>query len=216
MLGKLKYHETGYTREDLEISQKLHSSPKGREKICRAFAKSPFRFDFHIVPLSHPVNHPQIQETPNTITVVFTNNITFDNMPLTAWMLAHRIGHTVQLSGLFDKCEFDILRPILHLYDTTVIITKPYRLGIKLQSDRVLERFVDSLLTMKSARDGIIGNRFGTEGLGELLAQYIITGRVRFNQVEGFDFDKIKTVENRVNELIHILLTSMMGKVFSF
>ena len=36
---------------------------------------------------------------PDVITVVFTNNTGDRRLPLTPWIMAHRIGHAVQATG---------------------------------------------------------------------------------------------------------------------
>lgn len=202
----------------LITSRKIHESTKGREKIFRAFSRTPHQFDIMVAADRKYLLNTSKTNNP-TIGIVFTNNMADDGMPLTAWMMAHRMSHGLQYAHKYEKFvipEIDIIKAIVHLYDSEATVRTYASIGAAITTKTGLDNFINDLLTMKSARDGKIGKRFAVDGFGELLAQYVIIGRVRFNQLHDYDHDRIVEIENRVNELLENMLTRMVGWSFGF
>jgi hypothetical protein len=103
-----------------KVDRDLVTHPKGIEKIKRQWQKTPWDFDIYVV--NDPrVNKPQFREvgvvspdfvysqmklTPeeiplnsNHISIIFTNNVAADKIPLTGWTMAHRLGHAFAASN---------------------------------------------------------------------------------------------------------------------
>lgn len=187
--------------DDLDIL----TSDKGRAKIFRAFDKTPFVFNFYVFmgkvhgtgpksatkdavekALGRPI------EMEGRITVVYTNNVTNREarMPMNAWTLAHRIIHVLQASSKapLTLMEREMWRGLVDL--ATLTTTETFRFfadrtgGIDefASPSGALTRFSWALFTMKSARDGKLMNSL--DPAGELLAQYLLTGKVKFNSAE--------------------------------
>jgi hypothetical protein len=148
----------------------------------------------------------------DSITVIFTNNKGDERMPLTAWIMAHRIMHAaarkrnnttqytessnwllkgiaeilnenyyVQFKPTTDEQMTSGVPPITrYSYDgSDKILLKNIR------NDQLLfKSFFHSIGTFKSARDKNLRDWF--EALNELGAQYLITGRIKFNEAPKF------------------------------
>lgn len=191
-----------------KVDRDLVTHPKAIEKIKRQWEKTEFDFDVFVV--NDPrVNKPQFREVgvvdasfvygdmkltpeeiplnPNNITIIFTNNVAAEKIPLTGWTMAHRLGHAFA-RGSNDVAntwrEFVAeLRNIINniMFEVYGINTKSRASWDNTRGDpeKVLKYVAQSLGTMKAARDGAIRNWF--EFAYELLAQYLITGHIKLN-----------------------------------
>ncbi|CAM6053353.1 unnamed protein product [Sphagnum tenellum] len=133
------------------------------------------------------------------ITLVLNGNQTGRYMPMNAWILAHRFGHAIQLRDKNEPETF-VLDPTIFaefekIYNAVCIqfpITFPvFRTSLFAGGNTATDYFrcfVETLCTMRSARQGII-THIG-EVMPELLAQYLISGGVRFNRVGLWDYNR--------------------------
>ena len=218
--------------KELKATRDIHNSTKGREKIIRAYLHTAHDYNLFIVPgavnydfgevskekLEDMVGHPV--DTDGKINILYTNNVTNDDRPMTAWILAHRIGHAVamaDLGKLFGERVGAVLAKLLSRILGEPVASTGDMLGFKLNHRYGLrvEDTLNRLLTMRSARNGQIGKRIDVDGTGEIIAQYIITGKVKLNRLEGFEAD-IDKAEIILNKLVESLLGRMVGRVFGF
>lgn len=210
--------------DSLLTSLDLFQNQKGMDRIRKAFEKTNENFRFHIIPRyrNYCDLKRAVRADPDAITVIFSNNVAYDHHPLTAWMLAHRISHAIQTKGImkFQSLIEEFLNELIDIYNYTesdrIHLTGK---GIEITPTSLIsvlpfEKFINSLLTMKSARNEVIGQRFGIDCFGELLAQYIITGKVRFNRLERYGIDVIGNAENEINHKMGEMMNILRGDIW--
>lgn len=189
--AKRKY---GYDNRDIGILE----NPKAVAKIYRSWSNSKQNFDLWFLRTSKAKNHIEIGEVDedwlvnnldekeikakeNTITIIFTNNKGAEKIPMTAWTIAHRIGHAIRRESSFENhIRKDLDRDFEDILKYVYGIEKKDR-----YFDRNFEKCRKSLFSsvgkMKSAREGKLRN--SDEFVHELVAQYIITAKIEFNDL---------------------------------
>jgi hypothetical protein len=145
------------------------------------------------------------------------NNSGAERAPMTSWMIAHRFGHVVsRYSGFngnrqvadFTDARNEIFRTVAS------ILNDGYGYGSRVPdqerrytrdyerqkvNDKILVSFYEKIGTMRSARTGTIRNEF--EFTLELLAQYLLTGGIKFNPIpESFSKGRSVYSEFKGNE----------------
>jgi hypothetical protein len=196
-----------------KASRGILTSPAGVEKIKKLWAKTRQDFDVYMVSTKEGWKYTEVGEVDpyfirdklkldipindNNITIFYTSNKGAEKIPTTAWTLAHRFGHALRRSGDINGNSYEyiqlemLLKRMIHQ-----IAEKIYRKDLKVSSFepdfkkirkmQELERQVAHALgTFKSARDRNLRNVF--EFTNEVVAEYIITGKVVFNR----EFPKI-------------------------
>ena len=193
------------------VDRKLLTSPKAVEKIHKQWEKTPFVFDMYLV--NDPrVNKSEFRErglvdmsfvrnemklTPeeipdeneDAITIIFTNNVGAERYMASGWILAHRLGHALQRgngsAALAWKDLTTRLRGIFAnmLNDVYGIDVKSsaFNYGGNALKDKILKYVAQQVGTMKSARDEKLRNWY--EFAYELLAQYLLTGEIKFKEL---------------------------------
>lgn len=185
------------------------NSQKGVQKIMNAFAKTPFEFNIYVVMRptegiwGHDFKTSQADamqflkdqigdvQTEGRITCVYLSNVTgkTNRMPLNAWTMAHRMIHMLQTqhkdSGV-DLMHFEktLWSNMIKVADASTDI-KPFFIGNLLQMaspETAMVNFAAAMMTMKSARESKIISSLDVGG--EALAQYLLTGGIRFNQFQ--------------------------------
>lgn len=189
---------SGFDAQD----RKLLNNEKAVRKIQNLWSKTRADFDIYLVnspklnkpqfrevgkvepKLFQDLGLPEIQQGEDTITIVFNGNFGAEKTPLTAWTMAHRVGHVLNRDRKnsqwedFYKAISEAFKTILKdLYKTD--IPEQYRSGIFTFGGNKLIQLCQIVGTFKSARDKNI--RTAYEFIYELFAQYLITGQVKFN-----------------------------------
>lgn len=190
----------GYNWQDLGILE----NPNATEKIMKKWSNTKENFEVHFVRSEKAQKHRQVGEVskewvkeeldfdvqpqPDTITVIFTQNESNEKVPMTAWTLAHRVGHAIFYNKEFyrefgEKIEKDFLTLLDKVYGVPSRIGRGmgYQLEYRLEDMLLLGKFVQEIGTMSSARNKRVGD-FG-EFLFELVAQYITTGKIKFKSL---------------------------------
>jgi hypothetical protein len=182
----------GFDKKD----QYLINSPHAKAKMVKAFSKTPHVFEVWMVDIDnvpqningaidimqagihdvykYPENNynidtPQIEIAgeKGKIKVVMMGNISPQNkMPMTAWTLAHKIGHSFQ-DGWFSDNEIE---KYVNTIDALMKLGSATEIKFTTSSE-----FINTM-TMNSAQSGLLTNGF--EAFPELVAQYLITGIV--------------------------------------
>lgn len=177
----------------------IHSN-KAMAKVRRIFENTPWTFDLHFYD-RHNIHYDpndvvnyldfhggvyEIEQlkpikglditlsAPDAIAVVITNNDGRNRVPLTPWIIAHRIGHGLAAdesspyATTIQNIWIDIKEPMTSLRDGWEIwgLGALYVLG-----------------TMRSAR--MRNLNAAVEMPFECLAQFLVQGRVRFNRLEN-------------------------------
>jgi hypothetical protein len=136
------------------------------------------------------LTHEEIPDPDdNTITIIYTSNTGAQRYMASGWILAHRLGHafargnssvSVRWRDFTAKLRRHVVEILEHVYGLS-LARGSLDYSRVAQDDKVLRYVAQELGSMKSARDGKLRNWF--EFAYELLAQYMLTGRVKFNQL---------------------------------
>jgi len=161
------------------------------------------------------VDFSVIEQNPNmenTINIVFTNNVGDDKVPLTPWMICHRIGHVLYRSRLrnvefnkkWDYFEKDLNRNLRDYYNVDFsYFNDP-------EKRKSLRRVLHKLGTFRSARMNRITRPY--EFIFECFAQYMMTGSINFNPVP--DKFVAEEVGNQMQYHFDDILSMAVGKIF--
>jgi len=193
----------GYNKQDLGILE----NPKAVDKIHKLWNNTKYDFDFYFLRSYKASKHKEvgrvsidwvkenlgedINPKEDAITVIFTNNTGDEKIPMTAWAVAHRLGHAIRKENIFDEYFYKKINK-----DFKEILYYVYGLKFKEYGDSgynyyndtppgLVEKYKKALFTavgkMKSARDNNLRN--SNEFIYELVAQYIIKGKIQFNDL---------------------------------
>jgi len=192
----------GYSKQDVGILE----NPKGKEKILKKWSNSKQDFNLYFVRSFEAQKFRElgerssewikenigidIQPDPHAITIVFTQNTGTEKIPMTAWAIAHRVSHAIKLDSTFmnyftKRIEKELKYLISSIYGLS--FSQSYWLSSEEdqkkeeEDQKKLLGFVYKIGIMKSAREENLVT-FG-EFIHELVAQYIITGKIRFNSI---------------------------------
>lgn len=184
----------GYRKDDIGIL----TSPAGVQKIKNQWLKTKHKFDFYF--LRSPegskvvnvgeVGHDYLVKTLklreedfparfDTITVIFTNNTAAERIPMTGWMIAHRLGHALTRARGYSNHEF--MGPAESFFNEIKrLIEKTYRVDSKhMFYEAYFLQVLNAIGTFASARKKLISRPF--EFYFECFAQHLLDGKIRFN-----------------------------------
>ncbi len=148
-----------------------------------------------------PTTAPYIEIKPDAVNLLFMNNTGDERVPMTGWIMAHRFGHVVARhnfgqgtkprgNSMGMERQFADFEDAREALNRTMMSILNDGYGYKLRQTNggwfgpegnVLVAFYEQIGTMRSARTGAIRNEF--EFTLELLAQYMLTGRMKFNPI---------------------------------
>lgn len=136
----------------------------------------------------------ELQFNSNAITILFNGNYGAEKIPMTGWTLAHRFGHASARDNYDWKEYINRVREIFSelasdVYKTYIDSDLVKRNFVSFREDyvdlqkynKILRLLYQQLGTMKSAREGKLRNEY--EFYYELLAQYLLTGSIKFKPV---------------------------------
>lgn len=197
--------------------QKLLTNPKAIEKIRKQWEQTPYTFDIYLLNIPElnkeeykeygeliPGSEVNIiikdglgREVPRSddgITILFNGNYGTEKVPMTGWIMAHRLGHAIRVRnreawGRYTTEVQYVFREVLRLYrgleDTIRSVNGSGGFGDweKQRSDEKKMKYIAQALgSMRSARQGKLVNFY--EFYHELLAQWITTGSITFRPLE--------------------------------
>jgi hypothetical protein len=184
--------------------RRILTNPKAVEKIKRKLGQTPYNLSLYFVNLPgfgfkfgngeiHPDRLERMREKgldisydPNSITVAYLGNRADQRMPMTAWTIAHRLGHALQQTESFKWFEKAAFRQASELAEKLFGDWAKSRFPRNAEWENrlysgsprmLLRRLFESIGTMGSARKGVV--RTPLEFLHEAVAQYIIQGSVK-------------------------------------
>lgn len=243
----------------------LITHPKSIERIKKKFDASDITFDFIFVNNANARKYTEIgkvdpdwvknklgedvynaidfNKDKDKITIIFTNNNGSQRMPMTAWILAHRIGHAARI----DNFRLNVIYEGLHnsiIENVGYILEEWYNVSNFPKSSKhmygVMTRnnirpnqltyrdFFYAIGTFKSAREKKLRDWF--EVCNELIAQYLTTGKITFNKaplyfgVRGRKYytnkddlddinDYLDSVARTIDYYIDMLFGSLYGSI---
>jgi hypothetical protein len=180
----------GWSNADVAL---LHSEA-GLAKIHRQFDVTPFKFNINIhlgTYLVHAegdrlrgdVIRPDELIRPDCVNLCHTTNVTGPNaMPMNAWTMVHRMAHAIQAGG--QVSEYNLISEIGEGYKHMTGEEPKLERGRINGFGKHPNALLIMLCTMRSARMGMLENDL--DFLGELLAQYVITGKIKLLRVEDW------------------------------
>lgn len=193
--GGKKRQGFGYNAQDRGIL----GNESAKAKIISKWNNTHTDFILYFVRSKEAVKHREVGEVSqewvktnlgvdiapeeDTVKIIFTNNIGAEKIPMTAWMIAHRMGHAIAQTHGWKEFTKEFDKQISYLMKDVYGKEIKYNYGFPDQeSERSLKHLANNIGTMKSARSGSIF-RFN-EFKFELLAQFITTGKVEFNDLK--------------------------------
>jgi hypothetical protein len=156
------------------------------------------------------------------IKIIFTNNKGVEGVPMTAWVMAHRISHVLHRENGWRKDYLPHNTTENQFIDSLGVVADiAYNYGFghrDILMNRKIQLFVKNLCheicTFKSARDKNLRDYF--EAYNELFAQYMTTGKVVFNDLPksvkfagSMVFNKDEPSMYEANTYLHNLATDM-------
>lgn len=236
-----KFQTIGNFDKNSSFDQKdraILTQPKAIEKIRKKFANTDFPFDFYFINNKKLSMHNELGEvnqqwvknnlgidlnpSDDAITVIFLGNRATEKMPMTSWTIGHRMGHAIRRGYFFEELSKDVDREFSN------ILVEGYRTR---PSDQNMMSLIYALGTMKSCREKNLRNKF--EFLYELIAQFLINGKVQFNPLPEKLYlrsnygrpkfatltdqiypDFAETLERDINITIYTLLGTCYNKIF--
>lgn len=228
--------------------RKLLNSPKALRKISDRWGKSRFDVDLYLLNVGHDPeksldialdqNHasdPEWSATlaqldsyglkfdPKAISVILTNNAGAARLPLTSWIIAHRLYHTFQSDSRSQYHNNDAKTAA-----SIMAITMQFRAVI---SDLVT-MYSNGSIVRKEMAEMIGASRACREGnlsapnelIPECFAQFILTGRVKLRPLgedkfrhTGFSLEdcnhQVMVFERFLNREFEALLSMAQGRV---
>ncbi len=148
----------------------------------------------------------------NEINIIFTGNSADQRVPMTGWVMAHRFGHAMeanhrrntpsrswggmgtdpskgQKTYLFGEAYNTFIRVMMEIMEAYGMGQPPAYSYSRLPTNGPLRGFLHAVCTFRAARESNIRNPL--EVLFECLAQYMLTGKVRFNPApKGFRYGR--------------------------
>lgn len=181
-----KDRKYGYNKQDIGIL----TSPKGVQKIHKKWSNSTNDFDLYFLRSAKAYKFIEegersaawvkenlgvdIQPNPNSVTVIFTNNKGTEKIEMTGWMIAHRLGHAIRRTQKWEELITNELYK-----DLKPIVDNVY--GLQHGELPVMKAIAHSIGTMRTAREQNLFSFY--EFAYELLAQWITTGKITFNDL---------------------------------
>lgn len=201
------------------VDRAIITNDKAVEKIRKKFANSNEVFDFYFVNSAKANKFTELGEVSlewvaenlgqevadkvgnetdvDAIKIIFTNNKGSEGVPMTAWIMGHRIGHVMRRgegrygrhAGVVEYSYQELSKEVVRM--ATELLRDYYgyhSLNISgemklMQSPSNVQllytRLMEAICTFKSAREHNLRNFF--EVINELIAQYLTTGTIKFN-----------------------------------
>ena len=194
------------------------SNPKSIERVKSKFDNTSYNFNLYFVNMPKATRHKEVGEVdeewvienlgqdvmdkvgkgPSGINIIFTNNSGAERVPMTPWIMAHRIGHALvrekgmnQFGNHSNPMAYAFSDFIRH---TSYVLENVYGLENRGLPENVRQlssasrpiqllykNYWQAICTFRSARQGNLRDWF--EVNNEMIAQYITTGSVRFNDL---------------------------------
>jgi hypothetical protein len=199
--GRQAKRQYGFNKVDAGIL----GNPKGVAKIQQKWSNTKQNYEFYFIRDAKASKFQQVgkvtpewvqqniglQIEPNedAITILFTNNRGAEKIPMTAWMIAHRMGHVLFGNDNFNEHFWnEVLKDMSEILKDVYGINAGYaRYGKYGSSGSIDNRQAMTGLfyqigTMNSADRRKLTTPY--EFIFELFAQYLITGRIKFKPLQ--------------------------------
>lgn len=237
------------------VDKKLTSDPIHIKKIKDFFGNTEQKFNLYFVNTNNPnirklidpkilgygevkpeqlsseygINIPQID--PSAITIIFVSNYGENSVPLTPWIIAHRISHVIFRSQdvITNTIFFDIaenMKNIFYWYYES--IEKRNYLFVSTSDIKFLQSVSPYIFSFKSAKTSNLTQP--GEIIHELFAQYIRNGKITILAPDSIKFQntefhkipyhkaeidkEIEKLVDRTNDIYTKSIKNLAGKVY--
>jgi hypothetical protein len=191
-----------------KASRGILTSDMGVKKIKTLWNKLPEVVDMYFVSSKHGWKYTEVGEVSyefvrdklhldipidsDHITVIYTNNKGAEKVPTTGWTLAHRFGHALRrqsnykMNPLYNDVQKSVDELVdyigLNLYNKKQVSKDAYNFSYNAGEDmsKIRKAICHALGTFRSAREKLLRNSY--EFTNELVAEYIVTGKITFNK----------------------------------
>lgn len=202
------FEKSGGFRGD--VHKRIATNPAVHARAKAFFSRSPY--DFRIYPINVPggskhlekgevtmewlettipVAAQKLQEVPqkqDEIVIFFTNNTGVDKVPLTPWMMAHRIGHSLRATRsrntgivtVFNEIEKELAKFISMVVEGLYGRKIDTISSVELITLPISGALFANIGTMRSARRTDQYKR-PYEFIYEMFSQYVNSGDIKFN-----------------------------------
>lgn len=231
--------------------RKLLNSPKALRKISDRWGKSRHDVDLYLLNVGHDPeksldialdqNYPDDPEwnailaqldshgltfDPKAISVILTNNSGGARLPLTSWIIAHRLYHTFQSdsrSQYHQANSGSSSLTILTSKISTQLLAVLNDLTTMYRNDGIaMVTMAEMIGASRACREGNLNSTY--ELIPECFAQFILTGRVKLRPLgeekfrhTGFSLDncnkQVMAFERFLNREFETLLSMAQGRV---
>lgn len=136
-------------------------------------------------------------DTAGKITVCYSTNVAANQMPMNSWTLAHRIAHILQLGSAYsvgwarphaEEVFWEHMRALTEL--TLFNDQQPTKAVNVITPNHFDSKFTgvvaSSAMTQKSARDNALRTDQLLDFFGEIIAQYLTTGKFKLQNSKDF------------------------------
>ena len=193
------FNNPGGTNNYSSKDMKLVSGKSGIERIKNRWLKTKNTWDLYFVRSNIASKFSElgevdsnwiktnlqedIQANPNAISIIYTGNVAGDRIPMTPWILAHRAAHTLFEGGEGSMQSFALLLSDVLKKSTIAAYGIPSDLfnGFTGRGSDSVLGILNSIGTMKSSTKNSIDRP--AEFVHELVAQFLISGRIQFNSL---------------------------------
>lgn len=174
-----------------------------------------------------------IKPVEDKITIIYTNNEGARRIPMTGWMMAHRMFHTFEnlRDGRYHGGSNvdDIKKQMSRIHEQYFAVMADIRSTYNPSLGFI--DFAHTMGTTRACRDGNLSQ--AVELLPEMLAQYILKGQVKFNELPqqiksvneqtysctqgnySFVNGEVQSFENWLNQEYHVLIEMCKGRIFA-
>lgn len=196
------------------LDKRLVTHPVSVGNVIKFFANTPY--DIRIFPCNisgtgkhseiGEVTHERLHEilgpaaekvianSDNAITIVYVGNQGAELMPLTPWIMAHRLGHAINASSRVRRGHsywktaeqnfFRMVNQILQDYYNKSDRNMGYNSSFRVNLNAEYCALFNAIGTQRSSAHGLIKRSY--EFLYEAFAQYLQTGHVKFNPLPTY------------------------------
>lgn len=121
-----------------------------------------------------------LDNSSDSITIIFLGNSGAEKVMMTPWVMAHRVGHTLQWNPTWKDVDDFFWKTVNEILNTDYgIATSVGKASIDWSKNNIYSALFNSIGTQRSSRKKLI--KRSREFLYELFAQYIKDGKITLN-----------------------------------
>jgi len=187
-----------------QLDKKLVTHPAAISKVYKFFENTEFDFRIFVSNISGTGKHAEsgvstpdkikqifgeeadkiLTNHDDAITIIFVGNSGADRMPLSPWMMAHRLGHAFQATNRMQGNDYSWKYAEETIFENVNKIIREWY-GVNIRSNKYDPNMNDiycglfnAIGTQRSSHTGKINRAY--EFMYEIFAQYLQSGKITF------------------------------------